>query len=166
MTEILPDNWIVVAVAAVWVMIVAGLGGWLTEVGPWYESLTFPDWRPPNWLFAPAWTLIFIFIASSCIVAWNAAQGDASRISLIVLLVINSIFNVAWSLLFFKLRRPDWALFEVFLLWTSILALVIFTWRIAPKAGLLMTPYLAWVSFAAYLNYTMVRLNAPFGNAR
>ena len=75
----------------------------------------------------------------------------------------NAFFNVLWSLLFFRFHRPDWALAEVSLLWLSILALIVVLGRLSRASGWLMAPYLAWVSFAAFLNLTVVRLNAPFG---
>ncbi len=142
--------------------VIAMIGGASTEVGPWYESLRFPSWRPPNWLFGPAWTLIYIFTVASAVIAWDRAPDAADHEWLLLLFAINAMLNIAWSPLFFKLRRPDWALIEVAFLWLSILALVHATFSIAPLAGWLMTPYFAWVTFASYLNFTMVRLNRPF----
>ena len=158
----IPDRWIVIGIAAVWVTIVAVLGGLLTEVGEWYESLNFPSWRPPNWLFGPAWTLIFLLVASSGVLAWERAPDAGSRTMLIVLLAINSVLNVMWSALFFKLRRPDWAFAELVVFWVSIVALLVFISGISRIATLLMLPYLLWVTFAGFLNLRMVQLNRPF----
>ncbi len=80
-------------------------GGLMTDVGAWYESLTFPRLRPPNWLFGPAWTVIFMLIAAGGVIAWEHADS-ADRLRLIVLFAINGVLNVLWSPLFFKLRRP------------------------------------------------------------
>ena len=150
-------------------LIVAGLGavgmalagGLLTEIGPWYRALHKPSWQPPDWLFGPAWTLILGLEAWSASIAWDAA--DAGHRTLIVaLFALNATLHVLWSPLFFKLRRPDWSLFEVPLLWLSILALMIAIAPISLFATALLAPYLLWVTFAAYLNLTIVRLNAPF----
>jgi tryptophan-rich sensory protein len=142
------------AVAAV----VALAGGLLTDIGPWYAGLRKPTWQPPDWLFGPAWTLIFTLTAVAAALAWRDASVSA-RSGLMALFLLNAVLNIAWSWLFFTLRRPDWALIEVVLLWVSIAALIA---RIAPINGMasaLLAPYLAWVSFAAFLNYTIVQLN-------
>jgi tryptophan-rich sensory protein len=77
---------------------------------------------------------------------------------------LNAFLNVSWSLLFFRLRRPDWALAEVGMLWLSILVLLVFLGRVSRTSGWLLVPYLAWVAFAAALNLAVVRLNGPFGS--
>ena len=163
MMELPGDRWIVISVGGGIALLVAFAGGMLTVVGPWYEGLRFPAWRPPNWLFGPAWTVIFICIASSGITAWEGAETDRQRHWLIGLFAINGVFNVLWSGLFFRVQRPDWALVDLVLLWLSILSLVIATFAISPTAGWLMCPYLAWVTFAGVLNYKIVQLNRPFG---
>jgi tryptophan-rich sensory protein len=82
---------------------------------------------------------------------------------LIGLFALNGFLNIAWSLLFFQLRRPDWAQVEVIALWVSVLVLILFVWRRSMTAALLLVPYLGWVTLAGYLNLTIVRLNGPFG---
>ena len=156
-------RWLEVIVAAAGVTAVAALGALMTEIGPWYESLRYPSWRPPNWLFGPAWTMIFILIAVSGVLAWERAPGVTIRVWLCILLAINGILNVFWSLVFFKLRRPDRALVEVVALWLSILALVVFIGSYSFTAAAFMIPYLLWVAFAGYLNLRVVQMNAPFG---
>jgi len=162
MNDLLGERWTVIAIGGGVALLVAFAGGMLTVVGPWYEGLRFPSWRPPNWLFGPAWTLIFICIATSGILAWEGAETDAQRNWLIALFAVNGVFNVLWSAFFFRVQRPDWALADLVLLWLSILALVVATFRISETAGWFMCPYLAWVSFAGVLNFTIVRLNWPF----
>lgn len=134
-------------------------GGLLTEVGPWYRSLRKPKLNPPDWLFGPAWTVILGLAAWSATLAWTAA-GDRAEQSLVVLLFgANAILHLLWSPLFFKLKRPDWALLEVAFLWASLVALVVALAPISRTASLLIWPYLLWVSFAAWLNWRIVRLN-------
>ena len=137
-------------------------GGLLTPIGPWYRNLRKPSLQPPDWLFGPAWTVILGLAAWSAVIAWNAADGPAEHTKVIILFATNAVFHLLWSPLFFKLRRPDWALVEVVFLWGSLVALVIELWPISQKASLLILPYLLWVSFASWLNWTIVRLNRPF----
>ena len=143
-------------------VVVAVAGGVLTEIGPWYERLRKPSWQPPNWAFGPVWTVILVLAAFSAALAWQAAEAPGARAAVLTVLVVNSILNIAWSGLFFKLRRPDWALVEVALLWLSILALIIVLGGYSTLAGLLMLPYIIWVSIAAFLNYRIVQMNRPF----
>ena len=159
------DRWIEIVIAAAAVTCVAVAGGLLTEIGPWYEGLNFPTWRPPNWVFGPAWSLIFLCIATSGVMAWERAPDSATRTWLIALFAVNAALNVLWSALFFKLHRPDWAFAELLVFWLSILALVLFIGSYSIVAGAVIAPYLLWVTFAGVLNWRMVQLNAPFGRA-
>lgn len=137
---------------------VGGIGGAVTEIGPWYYSLIKPSWQPPDWAFGPVWTLIYITTGIAGVRAWRLGDTRQRRLFLITLL-INCALNVLWSLLFFKMQRPDLALIEVVALWLSIVPLILLPLRYSPRSSLLMLPYLAWVSVAAYLNLTIVRLN-------
>lgn len=161
MIEILSNHAVEIAIAAGATIVVAVIGGVATEVGPWYESLRFPALRPPNWLFAPAWAVIFALIAASGVVAWDETPTQAHA-GLIALYAVNGVLNAGWSPLFFKLRRPDWALLEVLPFWASVLALILYVAPYSPSAAELLAPYLAWVTFAGWLNWQMVKLNAPF----
>lgn len=152
---------LVIAIAAT--CAVAGIGRLLTELGPWYFALKKPWWQPPDWAFGPAWTIIFAFATAAAYKAWTASQEGAFRAKVVVLFLLNGALNVTWSWLFFTQRRPDWALVEVAFFWLSIVALMIVTARRARTAAYLLVPYLAWVTFAAYLNQTVAALNAPFG---
>lgn len=155
-------GWQPVLVAAGAAVAVAGLGGLMTDIGPWYLSLKQPEWKPPDWAFGPAWTIIFALAAASGVAAWRSAPSQASREWLLGLFALNGFLNVLWSLLYFRLQRPDWALMEVGLLWLSVLLLMGVTWRYSRKASLLLVPYLVWIAFAAALNAATVQLNGPF----
>jgi tryptophan-rich sensory protein len=154
------------AMAALWAAIgavlVAGVGGLLTELGPWYAALQQPPWKPPDLWFGPAWTLIFTLTAVAGARAWLAEPDTAARRRLVAAFGLNGVLNVLWSGLFFKLRRPDWALAEVGLLWLSIVLLIVVSARSDHVAAWLLLPYLAWVAFAAALNLAVVQLNGPF----
>lgn len=154
--------WKPVLIAAAAAIFVGFLGGMLTDIGPWYQNLRKPSWQPPDWLFGPAWTTIFALAVVSAVSAWRNAQNTRQREWIIGLFAINGLFNVLWSTLFFALKRPDWALIEVGCLWLAILLPMIVFWRTSKTASVCLVPYLLWVSFAAYLNLTVVRLNAPF----
>jgi benzodiazapine receptor len=155
--------WLPVLGAAAAAILIASLGATMTDLGPWYQALKKPSWQPPGWLFGPAWTLIFALAAASGVIAWRNATTDKQREWVIGLFAINGTLNVLWSMLFFRLQRPDWALIEVALLWLSVLVPIIVFARYAKTASALLLPYLAWVTFAAFLNWEIVRLNAPFG---
>ena len=154
--------WISIAVAAGVALSLGIFGGLMTPIGPWYHQLRKPKLQPPNWLFGPAWTVILGLAAWSAVIAWNTAFDHHARISVIVLFVVNALFHALWSPLFFRARRPDWALVEVFFLWASLVALLVGLWPISHFASLLIVPYLLWVSFASWLNSAIVRLNRPF----
>lgn len=134
-------------------------GGLLTDIGPWYRNLQKPSLNPPDWVFGPAWTVILGLAAWSATLAWEAA-GDRNEQSLVLFLFgANAILHLLWSPLFFRLKRPDWALVDVAFLWASLVALVVLLAPISRTASLLILPYLVWVSFAAWLNWRIVRLN-------
>ena len=152
-----------VLVAAGTAILVASVGATMTDIGPWYQGLAKPSWQPPDWLFGPAWTLIFALAALSAVTAWREAPDQPSREWMVGLFAVNGVLNILWSALFFRLRRPDWALVEVVFLWLSVLALILVLRRYGRSAAVMLVPYLAWVSFAAVLNLAVVRLNAPFG---
>jgi tryptophan-rich sensory protein len=141
---------------------VAVVGALVTELGPWYYGLRQPEWKPPDWLFGPAWTFIFACAALAGILAWLRAPDRAARRRVVWLFAINAGLNVLWSVLFFRLQRPDWALAEVVLLWLSIVVLIWVPASYSRAASWLLVPYLAWVTFAALLNFAVVRLNGPF----
>ena len=156
-------SWKPVLAAALAAMALAGLGALSTDLGPWYQSLKQPPWKPPDVLFGPAWTIIYALAAMAGVRAWHAAPSRRQREWLIGLFALNGFLNLLWSLLFFRVQRPDWALIEVGFLCASILLLMIVLGRYSRSAWLLLAPYLAWVSFAATLNLAVVRLNGPFG---
>jgi tryptophan-rich sensory protein len=141
---------------------VAIFGALVTQLGPWYVALKKPSWQPPDWLFGPAWTLIFGLAALAAVLAWKDSPAGAAHTRIVAAFAANMVLNSLWSVLFFRLHRPDWALIEVAFLWASIAIVMIVLWPFSQAATWLMTPYLLWVSFASYLNLVIVRLNQPF----
>ncbi|QUL38741.1 TspO/MBR family protein [Erythrobacter sp. JK5] len=155
-------DWTIALVAAGWAIILGGAGGFLTEIGDWYHDLRKPSWQPPDWLFGPAWTVILALSGWSLYLAWRGAPSPSDKTIVGALFAVNFILHLAWSPLFFKAKRPDWALVENFFLWLSVLSLCVVLPAYSPLAGWLNVPYLAWVSFAFLLNWKIMRLNAPF----
>ncbi|MBS0364059.1 MAG: tryptophan-rich sensory protein [Proteobacteria bacterium] len=139
---------------------VAGLGGWATasSVSTWYVGLHKPAFTPPNWLFGPVWTALYLLMALAAWRVWRAA-GPVERRAPLGLYAAQLALNLAWSVLFFGLRRPDLALGEIALLLAAILATIYAFARIDRWAAGLMVPYAAWVAFASALNFEVWRLN-------
>ena len=147
-------------IAALLAIAVAGAGGSLNILDDWYFSLEQPWFKPPDWAFGPAWTILFGLMAWSGALGWAASEGQVSRRrQLIWLWVANAVFNLGWSLLFFFLQRPGLALLEVPLLWASVFMLIRHKQAYAPKASKLLWPYLAWVTIAAAINLGVFILN-------
>jgi tryptophan-rich sensory protein len=155
-------RWRAIIVAALAALVVAGTGMTLTDLGPWYQSLREPSWKPPDAAFGAIWTTIFALAAASGVAAWRNARTSSGRYWILALFAINGFLNLLWSLIFFKLRRPDYAMVEVVFLWASILALIVVLYRRSVLASSLLVPYLVWVTIAAALNYEVVILNGPF----
>ncbi len=136
----------------------AAMSGAFFKPGQWYEDLEKPPWRPPNWLFAPAWMVLYGMIAVSGWFVWLEA-GLAGAALAFAVYAVQLLLNAAWSGFFFGLRRPDLAFGELVLLWLSILANILVFWPIDAAAGWLLVPYLAWVTFAGALNFSIWRRN-------
>lgn len=162
MTLVRRRRWAAIGTAFLAAAVVAALGASMTELGTWYQGLKKPVWQPPDWLFGPAWTLIFALSALAAAIAWWRSSR-ATRTWIVGLFVLNGVLNILWSWLFFRLQRPDWALIEVVFLWLSILALIIMLGGVSRTAAWLLAPYLIWVTFAGMLNLAVVDLNSPFG---
>jgi len=155
-------RWRAILFAAAAAMAVAGTGMTLTDLGPWYQSLREPSWKPPDSAFGAIWTAIFALAAAAGVVAWRNARSSSGRQWIVALFAINGFLNVLWSLIFFKLKRPDYAMVEVVFLWASILSLILVLYRRSALASGLLVPYLVWVTIAGALNYEVVALNGPF----
>ena len=137
---------------------VAASTGAFFKPGPWYEALAKPSWRPPNWLFPPAWAVLYILMAVAAWLVWREA-GFAGAPLALTLWFAQLVLNAAWSWIFFGLKRMDLAFAELSVLWLAILATILAFVPHSTTAAWMMLPYLAWVSFAGFLNLTMWRLN-------
>lgn len=145
-----------------WTVAVLGAGGMVTEIGTWYRNLSRPSWQPPDWLFGPAWTTIFVCASSAFVMAWRAEPVGSAHWVMAGVFLLNGVLNFAWSWLFFGRRRPDLSLIETWGLLASVVGMIAAVAALRPGAAWLLLPYLAWVSFAMVLNRAIVRLNGPF----
>jgi tryptophan-rich sensory protein len=154
-------SWLALAGFLVLCFAAAAVGGVATETGPgsWYAGIEKPAFNPPGRVFGPVWTVLYVLIGVSAWLVWRRRGLSGARGPLLIWL-IQLMLNAAWSVLFFGLRRPDLASLEIVALWIAILATIVAFRRVRPLAAWLLVPYLAWVSFAAVLTFTIWRLNA------
>lgn len=147
-----------------------GLAGWaalcfsaaatgvLVSTGDWYAGLAKPSWNPPGWVFGPVWTVLYAMMAVAAWWVWRQGGWRAQRGALGMFL-LQWVFNALWTPLFFGLHRPGLALMDLLALWVALAFTVARFWKVRAGAGLLLVPYLAWVTFAAALNLAIWRLN-------
>jgi tryptophan-rich sensory protein len=139
---------------------VAAIGGQVTStsVNGWYQELFKPGFTPPDWVFAPVWTLLYVLMAVAAWRLWWRHGFSAARVAL-ALFGVQLALNLAWSILFFGLNSIGGALLDMVALWLMIVATVFAFWVMDKPAGVLLLPYLAWVTYAAVLNAAIWRLN-------
>jgi benzodiazapine receptor len=143
--------WILAALAAGWV-------GSRFMPGEWYASLAKPTWTPPDAVFAPVWTALYVLMGIAAWMTWREA-GFSGAAAPLVLFIVQLGLNALWSYLFFGAHRPMLAFFEIVVLWIVILLTLVGFWKVKPLAGALLVPYLCWVAFASALNLRLWRLN-------
>ena len=137
------------------------LGSFFTipAIPTWYATLAKPSFAPPNWLFFPVWTILFVMMGISLYLVWRKGLEGQQIKKALVIFAVQLILNVLWSAAFFGLRSPLSGLIEISILWISIAFTIMIFMKISRTAGLLLIPYIIWVSFAAILNFMIWRLN-------
>ena len=125
----------------------------------WYATLKRPPFAPPNWLFAPVWTTLFVLMGISAFLVWRRGLNDPQVKIALGIFIVQLILNALWSVMFFGLRSPLAGLIDIAILWIAILLTILNFFKISTAAGLLLIPYILWVSFAAVLNFSIWRLN-------
>lgn len=148
-------------VKSIAVALVAGsFGGIATSssVQTWYPTLAKPEWNPPAWVFGPVWTVLYVLMGLAAGAIWSMPESR-ERNRALGLYWLQLALNVAWSFLFFGLRSPGAAFFEIVMLWAAILGTLFLFWRQKAWTGALLIPYLAWVTFASALNFSIWQLN-------
>lgn len=128
------------------------------KAGVFYQELTRPEWAPPAWIFGPVWSALYVMMGIAAWLAWREVRPGEAKTAFI-LFVGQLVANALWSWLFFAWHKGAAAFGEVIILWILVAATLVAFWRIRLFAGALLLPYLAWVTFAAVLCYTVWRLN-------
>jgi tryptophan-rich sensory protein len=125
----------------------------------WYASLAKPSFNPPNWIFGPVWTVLYILMAVSAYLVWQKGLSDSSVRIALALFVVQLVLNALWSILFFGLWQPLAGFIDIAALWVALLFTILNFLKISAVAGWLLIPYILWVSFAAILNLCIFALN-------
>jgi benzodiazapine receptor len=152
------NQWLVLA-GLILLCVGTGMIGGMVSAGAiedWYRALAKPSWNPPDWLFGPVWTTLYVMMAVAAWLVWRTRDRVAPAMALFF---VQLGLNLLWSLLFFGARSPGLALIEVAFLWTSVLLTMLAFFGRQTTAGWLFVPYLAWVSFAAVLNFAIWSMN-------
>ena len=145
-------GWLVLCFAASSTAVFVSTGGWDAE-------LHKPTWNPPGWIFGPVWTMLYVMMAVAAWLVWREGGWRTQRKAL-GLFLVQWLLNAVWTPLFFGMHRSGLAFFEIVLLWLVLAATVSAFWSVKRAAGVLLVPYLAWVTFAAVLNFTIWRMNS------
>ncbi len=146
--------------AVVWLVVTFGaaaIGGRFLP-DEWYAQLKKPAWNPPNWVFGPVWTALYLMMAAAAWLIWRK-DGVATAIVPFSVFVLQLVLNALWSWLFFGRHEIGGAMIDLGFLWVAILVTIVLFWAREPLAGALLLPYLAWVTFAGVLNGTVWQLN-------
>ena len=146
-------GWFVASFAAAALGAIASI-----QAAQFYQQLARPDWAPPSSVFGPVWTVLYALMALAAWLVWREKGFYRAR-AVLTLFLVQLGFNALWSWLFFAWHLGVWALADILLLWVLILVTMIGFWRLRPVAGVLLVPYLLWVSFALVLNYSVWQLN-------
>lgn len=141
---------------------VAALTGTIASMNAdsFYAELIRPSWAPPSWLFGPMWTTLYCLMAVSVWLVWREGRRTGARTTgALVVFVVQLALNALWSWLFFAWRLGAWAFAEVAVLWVLILVTLVMFWRVKRLAGILLIPYIAWVTLATALTYSVWQAN-------
>ena len=153
-------NWLRLVISIIIPFLAATIGSAATTsaLSTWYIELNKPSFNPPNWIFGPVWTLLYFLMGIALYLVWNAEKSIARKNG-IILFAIQLILNTLWSVVFFGLKSPEFAVYVIVLLWIMILLTIIHFMKVSRIAGALLIPYILWVSFATVLNYFISVLN-------
>lgn len=148
---------------SIFICLFAGfIGSFFTSpaIPTWYATLQKPSFTPPNWIFFPVWTSLFIMMGISLFLVWQKGREDQKVKTALYVFAVQLVLNALWSAAFFGLRSPLAGLLEIIILWILILATILSFMKISRTAAYLLIPYILWVSFAAILNFSIWRLNS------
>lgn len=154
------SNGIKLIISIVLCVSLGSVGGLVTvnEIPTWYATLNKPSFNPPNWLFGPVWTTLYLLMGISVYLIWKQPVSK-ERNTALQLFILQFILNFCWSFIFFGLHATGWALIEMIALWILILLSILHFAKHAKTAAWLLVPYISWVSFALLLNAAIWKLN-------
>ncbi len=143
------------------VLLASSIGSFATvrAIPVWYKGLVKPSFNPPTWLFGPAWTVLYLMMAVAAWLVWKQGLGVSGVKLALAVFLVQLALNCLWSIFFFGLRSPLAGLVDIAVLWLAILATNVLFFRVSVAAGVLLLPYIGWVTFAAILNAAILRLN-------
>jgi len=130
-----------------------------SAISTWYATLQKPSFNPPNWIFAPVWTILFLLMGVSLYLIWGKGLENKKVKIALLIFGVQLVLNIFWSFLFFGLQSPLYAFIEIIILWLAILLTIITFYKISKSAAYLLLPYIFWVSFASILNFSILILN-------
>ena len=149
-------------------LLAGGIGSFFTvsSVDTWYQTLEKPALNPPAWVFGPVWTILFVLMGIALFLVWQNYSDILQNIRMksvgrwaIILFFVQLFLNVCWSVVFFGMQNPGGALVVIIALWLAILATIVTFRKLSRPAAWLLIPYILWVTFATYLNYSIWMLN-------
>ena len=142
-------------------LLVGGTAGFFTASGVdgWYALANKPWFNPPNWIFMPVWTMLYLMMGIAMYLVWKTKADKSTKQTAIILFAVQLTLNYFWSLIFFKMHQPGWAFAEIIVMWLMILLTIIWFGKILAAAAWLLVPYICWVSFASVLNYAIWQMN-------
>lgn len=154
-------TWQKLSVSLLLPLAVGGVAGLFTqpEITGWFRTIRKPAWQPPNWLFAPVWTLLYIFMGLALYLVWKNPAMHSQKRAAVLFWSVQLLFNFLWSFIFFKQHQIGLALADILLLWLFILLTIFAFAKTNRAAAWLLVPYISWVSFAAMLNLAILQLN-------
>jgi benzodiazapine receptor len=128
-----------------------------SSITSWYATINKPSFNPPNWIFGPVWTILYLMMGISFYLIW--VNYDKKSKNAVIIFGVQLLLNTLWSILFFGLQSPLFAFIEIIILWIAILVTIILFYKVSKKAAILLVPYILWVSFAAVLNFSIWLIN-------
>jgi translocator protein len=153
-------NWLKLVISILLCQSAGIIGSFFTResITTWYAGLIKPQFNPPNWVFAPVWMILYLIIGISFYLIWNKSN-DKNIFIPVILFIIQLVLNSAWTIIFFGLKSPLLAFFEILILWILIILCIFKFYPVSVTASFLLIPYLIWVTYAAVLNYSLWKLN-------
>ncbi len=131
----------------------------VSAIPTWYTTLAKPALNPPSWIFGPVWTTLYLLMGIAAFMVWKKGWDRKDVRKALAVFGLQLVLNAVWSIIFFGLHSPLWALIDIALMWLAIVWTMVLFYKISKPAMWLLLPYILWVSFAAYLNYSILILN-------